>query len=223
VVRDTLSTPLPQLQNWQPTPADKELHEEKIKTRQIPPDSVCEIDWPKILKQMWNSVFIHPKFKQLIWWITTSTIHTGNTVNIYRPGRGFCPSCATLASVPHMFSTCPEIQRVWSFIDTIGYAAWDEYEMYHPNDPPHLLREYSPVNLIKLCTLWAIWTTWTTLFFEDDADPLPADAWYPIILNKAKSQFISRLYESAAVMQWIQIAQSRRNNDHAEQPRGCSP
>jgi hypothetical protein len=102
------------------------------------------------------------------------------------------------------------IQDIWSFIDTIGYFGWDDYDMFSPNDPPHLLRQYTPQNMLKLSTLWAIWTTWTHLFFNTDDDPIPAAAWYPLIRNKAKNEFIKRVYELAPMIQWIKIAADRK-------------
>ena len=212
-VRQLSSTPHPALQDWQPSDADITKHQEMINKGKRPAGSPCKMNWKEIFKMLWNCVYVHPKYKQLLYWVITNTIHTGSSVNRWNPGRGLCPTCQIPASKSHMFFTCTIIQDVWNYIDNIGYLAWPAYTMYKPNDPPHLLREYSPSNLLKLSTLWAIWTTWTTLFFQDrdEVPPLPPGAWYPIILNKAKAEFIKRIYEAAAMIQWIKLIADRRD------------
>jgi hypothetical protein len=210
-IRKLKSKPAYELQLWRPSESDLAFHSKQIADGKIAPGEPCKMNWPNIWKLIWNCVFVLPKYKQLLYWIITDTLHTGRSVNKWNPGRGICPHCNIVANKLHMFYACPAIQEIWQFIDNIGAVGWTNYELFDPNDPPHLLRLYTPTNMIKLCTLWAIWTTWTHSFFNTDAPPIPPEAWHSFVINKAKGEFIKKVYELPPMIQWIKIAADRRD------------
>jgi len=97
-VRGQLSSPLPELQQWQPNADDINAHQELIDQGRAKPGSPCTLNWKEIFKLLWNCVFIQPKYKQLLYWIITNTSHTC---------RHLCePLGSRKGQLSHMPETC---------------------------------------------------------------------------------------------------------------------
>ena len=151
---------------------------------------------------------MQPKYRQLIYWITTDTLCTGKQLVHYSP-RGLCPHCQTTANWMHMFFTCSVSVQIWEIIDELGSLQWNDWRPLTPNEIPVLLNDYHPMNLLHLSTLWAMWAHWCRYFHDLEPTSNPGD-WFHTIITKAKDEFRLRLYESHSAIQWLHLIAERR-------------
>ena len=112
-VRYSQSKPLPALLHWKPSKGEQQAHKDKIEQKKIPPSTPLKINWQLRMQKIINCPFVKPKYRQLIYWITTGTLCTGKQLRHFSP-RGMCPHCIdppTTASWQHMFFDCPQFGR----------------------------------------------------------------------------------------------------------------
>ena len=62
------------------------------------------------------------------------------------------------------------------------------------------------IKLYQISALWAIWTTWCSFFYDQH----PIDNWVNDIICAFRDQFILRVAEAPAMVQWFRVAQDRR-------------
>jgi exonuclease III len=193
--------PLPALAQWQPDADELANHQD---------DGPCEINWARRFKLLHNCTFIVPKYRQLIQWITTETLCDGYRLNKTNPTRGLCPFCGTVADTKHMFNTCPRVREYWRVVNTQGRAHWgNEYYNLITNDIPTLLSKYQAIKLYHLSALWALWTNWCKLFYEEPTQDY-TDNWVKHATQDFQKQFVKRIAEAPAAVQWVTIAQEHR-------------
>ena len=207
------SKPLHALLQWKPSREEHQVHNDKIELKKIPPGTPLNINWQYRMQKITNCPFVKPKFRQLIYWITTGTLCTGKQLRHFSP-RGICPHCThppITATWQHMFFECPHSQTVWEEINSLGSSHWDNYTPLEPNEIPVILNDYSPQKLLQLSTLWALWTHWCK-YFHDPENFTYEDRWEwaNIILINTRDQFLMRLHEAHSAIQWLHIISERR-------------
>lgn len=169
------------------------------------------------MQRIINCPFIGPKYRQLIYWITTDTLCSGTRLHHYSP-RGMCPHCTSdsgdpiIASWRHMFFECSTSTHIWMEVDMKGHLHWgDEYQPLDPNEVPTLISEYRPFKLLQLSTLWAIWVHWCKYFHDEDNFTYEDRwDWNNIVLLNIRDQFKMRMHESHSAVQWLLIVDERR-------------
>jgi len=214
--------PLPILANWPLTTIDINYH--TLKKLPGPP----QINWSHRFKHIHNCPFLPPKYSQLIYWITTGTLKSGQWLNrIRRPGlSGNCPHCylppnpnchdtppqRAPASPVHMFWSCPSVQQVWTEADQLGHTFWADYtDFNYLKDITILTHEYNPITLFKLAVVWSLWRYWCEIFYQPDQfSPDRYTVMVPEIMLMVRDELLHRLTESRAVIQWLQIVLDRR-------------
>ena len=191
-VRKIKYTKLPQLESWGP-----------------------HYNWKVQMKLITNCPFMRPKYRQLVYWITTKTLLDGKRLR-HMPlnvTRGTCPFCNQLATTEHMITTCPKSVEFMGTIDNLGERHWEDYTPLKFNDIPTILNQYDPIALYHVSALWAIWVTWCT-YFHEDMDNAEREAykasWYRRMMMEMKKQFTLRVIEAPAMTQWIEIVKERR-------------
>ena len=178
----------------------------------IPPANSDSINWKKVFKNLRNCTFLVPKYKQLIYWILTGSIMDGYRLNLIKNDKGICPFCQTGANAKHMFSTCPNTNTFWNKVNTLGTEHWgDQYKKFQYNDIIYILDEYDPIKLFHISALWAIWRTWCCFFYEDQTPEFVAN-WQQKLIKEFQDQFVKRIAEAPATVQWVALAQDRRND-----------
>ncbi len=207
-LRNLNAKPLYALERWTPSIAEIDKHNIKINQGDLPPSAKCEINWRYRFQKIVNCPFVQPKYRQLIYWITTDTLCTGKQLVHYSP-RGLCPHCQTTANWMHMFFTCSVSVQIWEIIDELGSLQWNDWRPLTPNEIPVLLNDYHPMNLLHLSTLWAMWAHWCRYFHDLEPTSNPGD-WFHTIITKAKDEFRLRLYESHSAIQWLHLIAERR-------------
>ena len=203
--------PLNALEIWFPSREETITHNNKIAEGDIPPTSVLKINWKLRFQKMTTCCFVLPKYRQLIYWITTNTLCTGKVLH-HVSGKGFCPHCmgGTVAYWRHMFFDCPNSVRVWKCIDDLGKSHWSDYISLMPNEIPVLLNTYHPMTLLHLSTLWALWVQWCSYFHDNDFPHSDSEVWVAQIITKARDEFRARLHESCSVIQWLKLLADRK-------------
>ena len=196
------------LQRWPPSPEEIKNHDDR------PPP--VKVNWKERLKRLRNCTFLGPKYRQLIYQITTNSVIDGARLHKTNPLRGLCPHCGTIASTQHMLADCVAVKSIWRVIDKLGNAHWDDYEPLVYDLIPDILRSYDPINLYHVSALWAFWVIWCKHFYDTD----PVEDWKVEILTKFKEQFYKRIAEAPSMTQWIKLAQSRRteSEDDSDNP-----
>ena len=197
-IRKFNSKPLEQLENWPPSQGEIEKHGKKL--------GPVFINWTLRLKKLRNCTFIGPKYRQLIYQITTDSVVDGLRLSFTELERGLCPHCDKVADIHHMLITCEHIQSIWIVIDKLGSTHWDEYFPLQYEQIPVILESYEPINLFHVSAIWAIWVTWCKFFY----DPDPVGDWGVHILSKFKEQLHKRVAEAPGMTQWLKLAQDRR-------------
>ena len=220
-VRYSQSKPLPALLHWKPSKGEQQSHKDKIEQKKIPPSTPLKINWQLRMQKIINCPFVKPKYRQLIYWITTGTLCTGKQLRHFSP-RGMCPHCIdppTTASWQHMFFDCPQSQTIWEEINSLGSSHWGSYTPLEPNEVPVILSEYSPQRLLQLSTLWALWVHWCK-YFHDPENFTYEDRWEwsNIILINSRDQFQMRLHEAHSAIQWLHIVSERRIQSKDKNP-----
>ena len=220
-IRYSNSKPLQALMYWKPSKGEHQAHKDKVELKKIPPGTPLKINWQHRMQKIINCPFVKPKYRQLIYWITTGTLCTGKQLRHFSP-RGMCPHCThipTTATWQHMFFECPQSQTVWEEIDNLGSLQWDNYIPLEYNEIPVILNEYSPPKLLQLSTLWALWVHWCK-YFHDPENFTREDRWewINIILVNSRDQFQMRLHEAHSAIQWLQIVSERRIHSKDKHP-----
>ena len=186
------------LEKWPPSEEEIKAHKDK--------DSDPTPNWAVRMKYNTNCTFLDPKYRQLIYYVTTNTIIDGLRLHRSNPNLGLCPFCNIPASSKHMFIECPKSKEVWDIIDQLGNSHWGDYTALNYDFIPIMLKEYDPIKLYQISALWAIWTTWCSFFYDQH----PIDNWVNDIICAFKDQFILRVAEAPAMVQWFRVAQDRR-------------
>ena len=200
-IRQAPFSQLPALTPWLPTEFEKEAHR-----RGPNPLAPCKVNWRTRLTKLHNCEFMLPKYKQLIYWITTDSLMAGKRIAHFSD-RATCPHCDTGVTTPkHIFAECQVAAAVWEAVDNIGSAHWpNQYNKFDFNETPTLLREYIPCNLLKVGVLWSIWVKWCEYMFNDDTNALDPLGWTTTILNKSKEELTRRLFEAKPITQWLAL------------------
>jgi hypothetical protein len=214
---------LPQLQQWTPTQEEEDAHSQTDRGRQ---GIECTINWPDRMKKLESCPYLKPKYRQLLYWITTSSLMVGTRlIRIPRIShKGMCPHCAGVVATPtHIFAGCSKTQEVWNIVDAAGLAQWGpaKYKQFEYNDIPTLTKEYDPSRLLKISTLWAIWTHWCKWMWGNDFTPDHLTYWTHYIMKGVKEEFSRRVYEMKPMIQWVKIIKDRRTKRRDE--RGADP
>ena len=90
-VRRVGARPLSALEIWLPSREETTTHINKIARGDISPNSVLKINWKLRFQKMTSCCFVLPKYRQLIYWITTNTLFTGKILH-HVSSKGFCHS-----------------------------------------------------------------------------------------------------------------------------------
>ena len=216
--------PLPALLIWTPSRGEIQAHQAKLAKGMALPESNPKINWKLRFKKIANCAFVMPKYRQLIYWITTNTICSGKQLRHFS-GRGFCPHCRevpVVANWRHMFFECPVSIEIWVIVNDLGSAHWDDYIPLDPNEIPVLLNEYHPMKLLQLSALWAFWTQWCFYFHDTEYSEADTLCWTENVIEKIKNEFKLRLYESHSAIQWMHIVADRRITSNGENSEsGC--
>jgi len=217
-------SPLAKLTDWPITDIDIRHH--SLKKRTGPPT----IDWLYRFKHMHNCPFLLPKYTQLIYWITTNSLKSGQWLAIInRPDTpGTCPHCTLpsnsldntsgpsppTASTAHMFWLCPFVKGIWNEADQLGHSFWPDYvDFNYYRDITTLAHEYSPVTLFKLAVIWSLWRYWCEYFYQPhNFTPDRQSLMLPELMLMVRDELLHRLAESRSVIQWLQIVQDRRTD-----------
>ena len=104
-----------------------------------------------------------------------------------------------------MFIECPKSKEVWDIVDQLGNSHWGDYRALKYDFIPVILKEYDPIKLYQISALWAISTTWCSSFYDQP----PIDNWVNVIISTFRDQFILRIAEVPATVQWFRIAHDR--------------
>ena len=115
-----LAKPLDNLARWKVTDWDRRRALDQDKA---PP---TDIDWKERLIKLTNSPFLAPKYSQLLYWIITDTILSGQKLHRWQL-NGNCPGCGCLHDTKGMFTTCHFAQEIWSELDNLGSQFWPDY------------------------------------------------------------------------------------------------
>ena len=208
-VRRVGARPLSALEIWLPSREETTTHTNKIARGDISPNSVLKINWKLRFQKMTSCCFVLPKYRQLIYWITTNTLFTGKILH-HVSSKGFCPHCGAIAYWIHMFFECPNSDRVWKCIDDLGKSHWSDYVSLMPNEIPVLLNTYHPMTLLHLSTLWALWVQWCSYFHDTEFIYSNSENWIAQIITKVRDEFRARLHESCSVIQWLKLLADRK-------------
>ena len=222
LLRNLGSLPLPKLSDWPITHIDTTHH--LIKKLYGTPS----IDWTYRFKHIHNCSFLLPKYSQLIYYITTNTLKSGQWLAIIkRPDTpGTCPHCVRppdpsipdaqpsrpLASTIHMFWQCTLAKEVWAEADQLGHSFWPDYTNFnYHRDITILVHDYNPVTLFKLAVIWSLWRYWCELFYQpENFNHDRLSTLVPEIMLMIRDELLLRLSESRGVIQWLQIVKDRR-------------
>ena len=197
---------LKQLEPWPPSVQEKELHQARNAAGPARPN------WPKRLRAIQHSPFLLPKYRQLIYWITTDSVLDGNRL-IRTSIKGRCSYCGVIASTPHIFKECHITVKVWALANQLGASHWPDYCNFKYEMIPDMLSEYDPKYIFQICFLWAIWTNTCDRFYcELSPEQLNFDYIVQDILKRAHAEFTKRVCESKAVTQWIKLQEARHSN-----------
>ena len=166
--------------------------------------------WNARFKTIHNARHVAPKYKQLIYWITTDSLLDGRRILRSSP-KGICPECGQIASRAHMFRDCPLVKHIWNIASQLGARHWDDYSDFQYGYIPTILADESPIKIFHICFLWALWIHWLQQFI---GEPLP-DRQTQInnIIETARKEFFKRIYELNSTVQWINLNKLRKKND----------
>ena len=201
LLREQEYEPLRELDRWPPT------LEEALKCRAR--GLVPAPDWKKRFKYIHNARHLLPKYRQLIYWITTDSLLDGRRINRTRAPRGVCTACNTLATPEHMFSTCVIAVHIWQIASHLAEGHWADYEPFEYNLIPTLLNSYNPVDIFHLCFLWGLWRHWLDQFLSEDPEDVESDQ-ITYIVEIAQKEFIKRICEIKPMTQWLRMVANRR-------------
>ena len=81
-------------------------------------------NWKVIFKKLRNCTFLSPKYRQLVYQITTNSVIDGVKLHTINPLKGICPHCGIVASTHHMLMECPHIKSIWYIIDQLESTHW---------------------------------------------------------------------------------------------------
>jgi hypothetical protein len=124
------------LKRWPPSTEEIKNHHDK------PPP--IKVNWKERLKRLRNCTFLGPKYRQLIYQITTNSVIDGVRLHKTNPLRGICPHCGTVASTQHMLADCVFVKTIWQIIDKLGNEHWEDYNPLVYDLIPDILRSYDP-------------------------------------------------------------------------------
>ena len=93
------------LNRWPPSPKEIKNHHDK------PPP--IKVNWKERLKRLRNCTFLGPKYRQLVYQTTTSSVIDGVRLHNTNPLRSICPHCGTVASTQHMVTDCVFVKSIW--------------------------------------------------------------------------------------------------------------
>ena len=98
----------------------------------------------------------------------------------------------------------------------MGQAHWGHnYINFDYNEIPVLAQEYDPIKQFQISALWAIWRVWSEYFFDRDTDLRKVDdpnvkvKWLKEAVKLMHYEYVKRIYELAAISQWLTIAKRR--------------
>jgi hypothetical protein len=206
-VRYTKFNKLPELNVWTPTTKELAIHAAS-EFANLP----CTIKWSTRMKAIEQCVFLLPKYRQLIYWITTDSTMSGDRIKAFSQ-KWKCPRCPgnQAASPTHMFQACALATRVWAEMDRIGTLQWgNNYTPFVYNEVPVLLQEYDPVAIYKVGILWAIWTQWTDFMYDPEFTQEDQNNWVQMVVTRAKAEFYKRIYEMSPMIKWVEIVADRK-------------
>ena len=173
-----------------------------------------KINWKETFKMIRNCPFVPMKIIQLVYCIITNSLFDGGRLKKMNKNNtqiGHCNCCDKTATIKHMFSECKITKAVWDSINEFGKIQWDNYTDFDYNNLPHLLKDYTTSNLLKVSTVWTLWTIWCQYFYDQKHSE---ETFFDLALNTAIEQFIKRSYEMPNIVQWLQIVSDRRTNDN---------
>ena len=196
--------PLPELTRW---PATKE-EARNCRARGVESSP----NWKKRFKNIHNARHMLPKYRQLIYWITTDSLLDGRRVNRTRAPRGTCTLCNVTATPEHMFNSCVIAVQIWQIASHLAEQQWEDYEPFEYNLVPTLLNSYKPVDIFHLCFLWGLWRHWLDQFLNEEPESIENDM-ITYIIETAQKEFIKRVCEIKPVTQWLKILENRRTSD----------
>ena len=135
---------LPQLESWPPS------QEESAGGN--------EINWAKRMKVILNCPFMMPKYRQLVYWITTKTLMDGKRLKHMplSPSKGVCPFCNVSAESMHIFKSCTKTLEFWTKADHLGEQHWAGYKPLDYEHMPTILTTYDPISLFHMSGLLAL-------------------------------------------------------------------
>ena len=103
-----------------------------------------------------------------------------------------------------------------ALIDALGHAHWGyNYEKFSYNKIPVLIKEYDPITQYQVSALWALWRLWAEYFFDNDSclgretDSVLEVRWLREAVKLMHSEYVKRIYELAAISQWMVIAKGK--------------
>ena len=164
-------------------------------------------------KKMKNCTFLGPKYRQLIYQITTNSLIDGIRLHYTNPLRGHCADCGVVASTQHMLMDCTYTKSMWCLIDQLGSKHWNDYKPLVYDQIPNILEVYEPINIYHTSALWSLWVTWCKHFY----DAKPIHDWKKEIFTQLKKQFHKRIAEAPSMTQWIKLVQNRRSRSRSVQ------
>jgi hypothetical protein len=176
---------LPQLESWPPS------QEESAGGN--------EINWPaKRMKVIMSCPFMMPKYRQLVYWITTKTLMDGKRLKHMplNPSKGVCLFCNVSAASMHIFKSCTKTLEFWTKADHLGEQHWAGYKPLDYEHIPTILTTYDPISVFHMSGLWALWVTWCSFFYEERSDDEKEDYtsnWVRLVMAEMKKQFIKRV------------------------------
>ena len=135
---------LPQLESWPPS------QEESAGGN--------EINWAKRMKVIMNCPFMMPKYRQLVYWITTKTLMDGKRLKHMplSPAKGVCSFCNVSAASMHIFKSCTKTLEFWTKADHLGEQHWAGYKPLDYEHMPTILTTYDPISLFHMSGLLAL-------------------------------------------------------------------
>ena len=181
------------------------------------------INWAHRMKVIMNCPFALPKYRQLVYWITTETLMDGKRLQHMprNPSKGVCPFCNVSAESKHIFESCTKTMEFWAKVDHLGSQHWRQYTPLEYEYIPTILNTYDPISLFHLSGLWALWVTWCPFFYEerssDEVEEYKAN-WVRLLMAEMKKQFIQRACEAPSMIQWIRIVEDRRTSFESQSP-----
>ena len=105
-------------------------------------------------------------------------------------------------------------RRYFSLVDKLGAAHWEQYDNFEYNEVPVLLSKYTPIKQYHISALWALWKLWAEHFFDKEstlgaASPDKQIRWLREAIKNLHFEYVKRIYESAAISQWLVISKNR--------------